>query len=258
VPKSGRPLRFLGFAHHLKPSSPIVNNLKLCRRKGLTRLEVDQQKQDEDGLVPTGHREQRRSSHSAVQDYCLRRKHASLACMVYQFLYGLALGGFVSAFDLANKNRYEYFSYVFFFHRTRGSWATSSRHARSPQVGGTQPCGSGGWARSGCVTRWARNMQLELLSWRCSSGHRSVCSLRKTNRAAGCPRRNGICPRDGLCIFLGDGRESGQPISSANFIRLPACLIARSRLCFWRSRNSGRACRRLQPNTVSKSKLLYD
>jgi hypothetical protein len=38
--------------------------------------------------------------------------------------------------------------------------------------------------------------ELELLSWGCSSGHRGVCSLRKANRAAGCPRGGGA-ERDG-------------------------------------------------------------
>jgi hypothetical protein len=40
--------------------------------------------------------------------------------------------------------------------------------SRSQQVAGTQPCGSGGWARRGRVTRWARNIQTRAsLSWGC-------------------------------------------------------------------------------------------
>ena len=43
-----------------------------------------------------------------------------------------------------------------------------------------------------CLTRWARNMQTRASQLGVQhSGHRGVCSLRKANRAAGCPRGGG-------------------------------------------------------------------
>ena len=78
------------------------------------------------------------------------------------------------------------------------------------QDAGTQPCGSRGWARRGCVTRWARNMQtrasqLGVQQW----SQRRIQSAQAGGQSGGMRPRGGGAGRGGRRQLRAGGGGSG-------------------------------------------------